>query len=103
MQQSDLADLHLVLGSSLTVRPACKLPKRTAKKGGRLVIVNLQRTPLDHKAALRVFGRTDAFMQLVMAKLGTAAVTPWTLANDRAAPDLRMRCTQECRCPHSLW
>jgi NAD-dependent SIR2 family protein deacetylase len=38
MDQSNKADLHIVLGSSLTVSPACNLPKATAKHGGKLVI-----------------------------------------------------------------
>ena len=33
------------------------------------MIVNLQRTPLDHKAHLRIFARTDDVMKQVMAKL----------------------------------
>ncbi len=36
----------------------------------RLVIVNLQRTPLDKFAALRVFAKCDDFTKLVMEKLG---------------------------------
>jgi len=35
----------------------------------KLVIVNLQRTPLDHLADVRVFARCDDFTRLVMAKL----------------------------------
>ena len=58
------------IGSSLTVTPACDLPRDTARRGGKLVIVNLQRTPLDDRAHLRIFARTDDVMRMVMAKLG---------------------------------
>ena len=34
---SEGADLHIVLGSSLRVRPACMMPIATADKGGNLV------------------------------------------------------------------
>lgn len=38
---SRLADLHLVLGSSLRVTPAADMPLATAEMGNKLVIVNL--------------------------------------------------------------
>jgi len=38
---SSVGDLHLVMGSSLRVSPACYMPKMSADKGGKLVIVNL--------------------------------------------------------------
>ena len=45
------------MGSSLTVTPAADIPSKTAKKkGGKLVIINLQSTPLDYSASLRING-----------------------------------------------
>lgn len=65
------ADLHLVLGSSLTVSPACDQPAITAKRGGALVIVNLQPTPLSEaRGALHIFAKTDVVMTMVMERLG---------------------------------
>jgi NAD-dependent deacetylase len=46
------ADLYLVLGSSLTVRPAAELPKMAWEAGIPLVIVNRDPTPLDRLATL---------------------------------------------------
>jgi NAD-dependent deacetylase len=46
------ADLYLVLGSSLTVRPAANLPRTAWEAGAPLVIVNRDPTPMDHLAAL---------------------------------------------------
>lgn len=43
----------LVLGSSLTVTPAADVPREAKEAGARLVIVNLQKTPLDGLASLR--------------------------------------------------
>jgi len=62
------ADLCLALGSSLRVTPAADMPKETAKRKGRLVIVNLQATPLD-KYAFRINGLIDDVMTRLMAKL----------------------------------
>jgi len=67
------SDLHLVLGSSLTVTPACNMPKYTAKEGRGnkdLVIVNLQKTPLDKYATLRIFSTVDIVMAGIMERLG---------------------------------
>jgi NAD-dependent deacetylase len=45
-------DLFLVLGSSLTVRPAANLPRLAWEAGVPVVIVNRDATPLDHLATL---------------------------------------------------
>lgn len=66
---SSVADLHVVMGSSLRVSPACDMPRMTAEKGGKLVIVNLQKTPLDAYAALVIHGKCDEVMRIVMKKL----------------------------------
>ena len=44
------ADLLLAIGSSLVVTPAADLPLLTKQRGGRLVIINRDSTPLDAKA-----------------------------------------------------
>jgi len=49
------------MGSSLTVTPAANIAEDVAYHG-RLVIVNLQKTPLDGVAALRI----NAFCDTVM-------------------------------------
>eukprot|EP01114_Cavostelium_apophysatum_P020497 TRINITY_DN6888_c0_g1_i1.p1 TRINITY_DN6888_c0_g1~~TRINITY_DN6888_c0_g1_i1.p1 ORF type:complete len:371 (+),score=59.41 TRINITY_DN6888_c0_g1_i1:125-1237(+) len=63
------ADLCLVLGSSLTVSPANDIPKTVAKRGGKLIICNLQRTPLDDAAKMRVFAKTDDLMRSIFKGL----------------------------------
>merc|ERR1712130_256147 len=56
-------------GSSLTGSPACHIPRDVAKKKGKLVIVNLQKTSYDKLSALRIFGKTDEVMEGVMKLL----------------------------------
>ncbi|PMD38601.1 DHS-like NAD/FAD-binding domain-containing protein [Hyaloscypha variabilis F] len=64
------ADLCLVLGSSLTVTPANEIPEVTGRnRKARLVICNLQSTPLDKLSDLRVFSKADDLMIQVMEKL----------------------------------
>jgi mono-ADP-ribosyltransferase sirtuin 6 len=68
-QHSRLADLHLALGSSLKVAPACDQPRSTARKGGNLVICNLQKTPLTNMATMQIFAKTDTVMEMLMERL----------------------------------
>lgn len=65
------ADLCLVLGSSLTVSPANEIPETVGKRrGAKLVICNLQSTPIDRLSDIRIFSKTDDLMARVLSKLG---------------------------------
>eukprot|EP00450_Noctiluca_scintillans_P000642 CAMPEP_0194482980 /NCGR_PEP_ID=MMETSP0253-20130528/4713_1 /TAXON_ID=2966 /ORGANISM="Noctiluca scintillans" /LENGTH=649 /DNA_ID=CAMNT_0039322573 /DNA_START=42 /DNA_END=1987 /DNA_ORIENTATION=- len=81
--QSESADLHVVLGSSLTVSPASDMPRSTLKRGGKLVIVNLQRTAQDAAATLRVHCGVDDLMNRLMFHL-TLPVPPFKLLRSAA-------------------
>jgi hypothetical protein len=63
------ADLCIALGSSLRVTPAADMPLEVAKRRQKLVIINLQATPLDNVAALRINARIDDAMMMLMQKL----------------------------------
>mmetsp|Transcript_11905 Transcript_11905/g.27642 ORF Transcript_11905/g.27642 Transcript_11905/m.27642 type:complete len:455 (-) Transcript_11905:2568-3932(-) len=68
--QAGQADLCLALGSSLSVSPANHIPEQVGcKQGGRLVIVNLMRTPLDGHADLVIHAKCDTVMELLMEEL----------------------------------
>ncbi|MBN3303170.1 NAD-dependent protein deacylase sirtuin-6 [Amia ocellicauda] len=64
------ADLALTLGTSLQIKPSGNLPLITKRKGGKLVIVNLQPTKHDKQADLRIHGYVDEVMTLLMKHLG---------------------------------
>jgi len=52
-ENADKADLCLVLGSSLTVSPACNMPEAVGRKpNGKLIICNLQKKKLPMIALL---------------------------------------------------
>jgi hypothetical protein len=62
--------LCLVLGSSLRVTPANTIPEVVGqRKRVKLAICNLQKTPLDDDADIRVYARTDDLMMRIMDKL----------------------------------
>jgi len=66
-RHSTKADVSLVIGTSMRVSPACNLPGLCK---GPLVILNLQKTPFDNQASIRVFSKCDEFFRLVMDNLG---------------------------------
>lgn len=71
-QYGTSADVMLSLGSSLRVTPACDIPFDMTQNGGKLVIVNLQKTPLDKHAELVIHGRIQNVMGILMEKLNIA-------------------------------
>jgi len=70
------ADLYLVLGSSLTVRPAAELPRMAWEAGIPLAIVNRDPTPLDHLASLSLREEIGPLMTVVAAELGLSQPSP---------------------------
>ncbi|XP_077188323.1 NAD-dependent protein deacylase sirtuin-6 isoform X1 [Paroedura picta] len=71
------ADLSVTLGTSLQIKPSGDLPLLTKKKGGKLVIVNLQPTKHDKQADLRIHGYVDEVMTKLMKDLGLE-IPEWT-------------------------
>lgn len=61
----------------MTVNPAAEIP-RIVGNNGKLIIVNLQTTPLDEVATLRINAMCDDVMKKVMEKL-EIPITKFTL------------------------
>uniref|UniRef100_A0A6N2NA89 protein acetyllysine N-acetyltransferase n=1 Tax=Salix viminalis TaxID=40686 RepID=A0A6N2NA89_SALVM len=61
-----MADVVLCLGTSLQITPACNLPLKCLRGGGKIIIVNLQKTPKDKKASLVIHGFVDKVIAGVM-------------------------------------
>ncbi|XVE50846.1 hypothetical protein DITRI_Ditri01bG0196700 [Diplodiscus trichospermus] len=64
-----MGDLVLCLGTSLQITPACNLPLKSLRGGGKIVIVNLQKTPKDKKASLVIHAFVDKVIAGVMELL----------------------------------
>ena len=56
------------MGSSLTVYPASMIPETVSNKG-KLVIINLQATPLDKHAFLRINSKCEDVMVLLAKRM----------------------------------
>ena len=61
----------MCLGTSLQIFPCANLPLLTKKAGGKVVIVNLQATRLDHHADLIIHHRVDDVMTKASSALNT--------------------------------
>lgn len=59
----------IVFGSSLRVTPAADICLETINNGGKLVIVNLQKTPHHPYAALAIHAKIDEMFEILMKKL----------------------------------
>ncbi|KAK9285450.1 hypothetical protein L1049_024643 [Liquidambar formosana] len=68
-QHCRMADVVLCLGTSLQITPACNLPLKCLRSGGKIVIINLQETPKDKKASLVIHGLVDKIIAGVMNHL----------------------------------
>ncbi|KAI2617602.1 DHS-like NAD/FAD-binding domain-containing protein [Hypomontagnella submonticulosa] len=91
---AEKADLCLALGSSLTVSPANEIPETVgSRKGAKLAICNLQDTPVDGVAYMRIHSKADDLMVRVMAKLGIP-IPPFIL---RRRLVVRMESTKDDR------
>ncbi|EDQ85877.1 uncharacterized protein MONBRDRAFT_28831 [Monosiga brevicollis MX1] len=78
-------DLILVLGSSLKVLKHYKPLWQPLQKKASLIVVNLQWTPLDARAALVVRATCDAFLEALLNALPTArrpAVPDYDMGHD---------------------
>jgi len=69
-EHANKSDFALVLGTSMLVRPACMFPEYAVSNGGKMVIVNLQKTPYDDQCHVVIRERTDKVMQMLFAELG---------------------------------
>lgn len=80
------ADLAICLGTSLQIQPSGNLPLFTVRNGGKLVIVNLQKTRHDKKATLVINHYVDGVMKELMDRLGISIPSftgkPWWTDSD---------------------
>ena len=56
-RRSRKCDVCMVLGSTLSVYPACFIPQYAAQAGATLIIINIGPTELDHLAHIRIEGK----------------------------------------------
>ncbi|HYJ12697.1 MAG TPA: NAD-dependent deacylase [Thermomicrobiales bacterium] len=68
------ADVMIVVGSSLVVNPAARLPAIAHERGAKLVIINQSTTPLDDLANVRIYGAAGEVLQGIVERLADDGV-----------------------------
>jgi len=63
------SDLCICMGSSMRIPPARDMPLCCIPFGGKVVMINLQKTPIDVCAALIIHERVDKVIEMLMKKL----------------------------------
>ena len=69
LRHAEMADMVLVIGSSLQVYPAALIPVTVKEHGGKMAIVNLQSTPYDDMADLVIHRKAGDVMEELLAVL----------------------------------
>lgn len=69
IQKSKNADIFFVIGSSLVVTPAANMPVIAKEHGAKLIILNLQETPLDDQADIRFFAKINDILPKIVEKV----------------------------------
>ncbi len=64
IEWEDKVDVCLAIGTSLCGMRSDGVASSASKKGG-LIIINLQQTPYDSKACLRIYGNLQDVMKLL--------------------------------------
>ena len=67
-----LADVMLVVGSSLVVYPAANIPPAAVERGAALIVVNAEPTPLDRIAEVVIHGRAGEVLPELAALMSAA-------------------------------
>lgn len=68
-RHSQLSDLFVVVGSSLTVFPAASMPQIALAAGAKLAIINQGKTPLDARCHLRFEEAIGEILPMTVAKV----------------------------------
>jgi NAD-dependent deacetylase len=63
------ADLIIVIGSSLEVAPAGDIPLLAYRHGAKIVVINLQTTPVDHLAEVVIHERAAVVLPEIVRRL----------------------------------
>jgi NAD-dependent deacetylase len=66
---SKLSEVFLLVGTSAVVRPASGMAEKAVMRGARLVVVNLEPTPLDAQADVVIAGRTEDVLPRLVERL----------------------------------
>lgn len=68
-ERSSGCDLFIAAGSSLVVYPAAQMPQIAKQSGAKLIIMNLDKTPLDHYADAVIAEKTGETLNKIVKRV----------------------------------
>ncbi len=69
LEIASMADMVLAIGTSLTVYPANLVPRVIKENGGRLVVINMEETPLDDIADEVIRDKAEKVLPMIVEEL----------------------------------
>jgi NAD-dependent deacetylase len=66
-------DLMLVVGTSLVVNPAARLPVMAQQRGAEVALINRTATPLDDRVSVRLFDEAGPTLSALVERLKQVA------------------------------
>jgi mono-ADP-ribosyltransferase sirtuin 6 len=69
MNHSRIADVYVVVGSTLLVQPAASLPLEAKQNGAVLIIINIGETPMDNIADYRISAKAGEFLDILLKNI----------------------------------
>ncbi|TMG59731.1 MAG: NAD-dependent deacylase [Chloroflexi bacterium] len=70
LELARVADVMLVVGSSLVVYPAAEIPLIAVRSGARMIVVNAEPTPFDGLAEIVIHGRSGEVLPEIAQLIG---------------------------------
>jgi NAD-dependent deacetylase len=70
---ANACDIMLVVGSSLVVNPAARLPEMARRSGASLIILNRTETAYDGLADVHILGEAGPTLSELISRLDTGA------------------------------
>ena len=68
-QHSELADVYLIIGSSLVVFPAADLPELARKNAAKMVLINMGQTPYDNLVDIKIEERIGDVITKIVSQV----------------------------------
>jgi NAD-dependent deacetylase len=68
-EHSEIADVYLLIGSSLVVSPAADLPVLAHKNNAKMILLNRGETPLDYLMDIKIENDIAEVMPKIIAKV----------------------------------
>ncbi|MBY8995628.1 MAG: hypothetical protein KGD59_13845, partial [Candidatus Heimdallarchaeota archaeon] len=68
-EHSEIADVYLIIGSSLVVTPAADLPELARKNNAKTILINMGQTPYDELVDIKIEEKIGAVITKIVSQV----------------------------------